>query len=144
LKLGDGDRYQFQSGETALMLAARHNGPAAAGLLIAAGANVHATDAFSSQSALSKSAEEGNSEVAAMLIGAGARLNQTNQYGATPLMLAVANDHLDTVRVLLEAGADVSMIHPISSRSALDTAYLVKNQKIIDLLESAGARKNLS
>jgi len=143
LRLGDGNRYQFRSGETALMLAARHNGPAAVTVLLAAGADVNLQDEFSRQSALAKSAEEGHADITAILIAAGARPNQVDTYGATPLMKAVAEDHPDTVRVLLEAGADVSVIHPISSRSVLDTAYLVKNQDIIALLESAGARKNL-
>ncbi|VDN30902.1 unnamed protein product, partial [Cylicostephanus goldi] len=49
----------------------------------------------------------GHDVTAKVLIDAGSDVNAQNSQGYTPLDLAVAGDHYDTVNVLLEKGAVV-------------------------------------
>lgn len=49
-----------------------------------------------------------------------------NQIGRTALGFAVLNNHIDTAVVLLENGADVDVVDPVSQ-----TAYLILSHMII-------------
>eukprot|EP00315_Gephyrocapsa_oceanica_P010788 CAMPEP_0185301168 /NCGR_PEP_ID=MMETSP1363-20130426/12555_1 /TAXON_ID=38817 /ORGANISM="Gephyrocapsa oceanica, Strain RCC1303" /LENGTH=46 /DNA_ID= /DNA_START= /DNA_END= /DNA_ORIENTATION= len=44
--------------------------------------------------------EEGQLELARLLLEAGAAMNQAPQHGATPLLVACSEGHLDIVRLL--------------------------------------------
>lgn len=43
-------------------------------------------------------------------------MNARNISGSTPLLLAVTEDHLDTVNALLSLGADVNIADNVSTR----------------------------
>lgn len=55
------------------------------------------------RTALHFAAEKGNAEVLTSLVAAGAKVNQPSVCGMTALHLAVWHQHVDAVRVLLQA-----------------------------------------
>jgi ankyrin repeat protein len=115
-------------GETALMWAAAENHSEVAKLLIDAGAEVNATSLVfdfkfrkvasgGTQAIYSKggltallfAARQGSLETARVLIDAGADLNQTEpDFGFTPLLEAIYNDHYDLAGLLVEKGANLN------------------------------------
>src|SRR5262249_14677060 len=124
-------------GETALMTAARTGRIDAVRLLLAHGADVNARDSRRGQTALMWAAAQNNTEVIRTLIAAGADVHvhtasalsgqEGRQPNGTPsqsapvsvfsaspptsftaLMFAIRAGHLNAVRVLLEAGADIN------------------------------------
>ena len=66
------------------------------------------TDAYGESSIL-KASQEGDLAVVKILIDRGVDLNIWNHEGRTPLMLAVANEYVEVVEVLLENKANVNM-----------------------------------
>ncbi len=91
-------------GNTALMFAARVGAVASAELLVAAGADVDAADAWGI-SALALAAHAGNRDVAEFLLAAGADPNAAGA-GFAPLHAAVMHRDEQLVAALLEHGAD--------------------------------------
>lgn len=78
------------------------------------------------------------------LIKEGADVNSVNDYGGTPLMIASKRGHVETVRILLENGADpnIKMNPPRDPRqtgTALHTAAQEANNDIVLLLIEHGA-----
>jgi ankyrin repeat protein len=89
-------------------------------------------------------AESGHTDIVKFLLGKGAKPDVRTcavleQYGGTPLLLAAAKNHLETVGVLIEAGADVNA-HSLTNSTALGCAILKKNREMFDYLFSRGAR----
>jgi ankyrin repeat protein len=113
-------------GQTALMFAAAENQADVAMLLIAAGADVNAKSTFydfnfrkvasggtqavyfrGGVTALLLAARQGAIEAAEVLLGAGADVNLGEpEFGFTPLLDAIYNDHYDLAARLVEKGAD--------------------------------------
>jgi uncharacterized protein len=52
----------------------------------------------------------GDAEAAAVLIKAGAIVNARGEYDQTPIYSAIGKGSLDTVKVLIDAGADLSVV----------------------------------
>ena len=77
-------------------------------LLVEAGANKEATDAYlvHHNTALHCACQCGHLEVVRMLIEAGANKDAKRTDGSAPLHLATTSAHLEVVQVLLEAGAN--------------------------------------
>ena len=112
-------------GQTALMWAVAENHPEVAKLLIAAGADVNVrstlfdfafrkvaaggTQAVYSRgglTALMLAARQGSTECAKVLLDAGADINAAEQdYGFTPLLEAIFNDHYDLAATLVDRKA---------------------------------------
>ncbi|MCA9130340.1 MAG: ankyrin repeat domain-containing protein [Planctomycetales bacterium] len=82
-----------------------------------------------------------NAEGVKSWIQKGADVNAADQFGRTALMVACALDFQpeDTVKVLLEHGADVSLKSP-DGKTALDYAKQRGNTPIVERLLSAGAQ----
>jgi len=111
-------------------------------LLLACIALVIAYQAHQYQnSRLLTAAKNGEVITATSLLRWGARINTTNDTGATPLMIAVAMDHTDMVRTLLEKGADVSR-RSKELHTALHYATAHGTCEIITQLISFGADPN--
>jgi len=110
-------------GETPLMGAARVGRIEAVELLLAAGVDVDAVDAFQHETALMRAAAEGRLAIVDRLLTAGADPNvqarvtalkdrKNADYpsgGFSALMWAVRNGHIDIVRRLVAAGADLDL-----------------------------------
>jgi len=76
-------------------------------------------------------------EVVKELIKAKADVNATNEL-YTALMLASENGHMEVVKVLLAAGADVN-VKSRTGNTALSQATEQGHSEIIELLKKAGA-----
>jgi ankyrin repeat protein len=76
----------------------------------------------------------GHYEAAAVLVRNGANIDRRGCGGFTALLLAVRGGHIETVKLLLEAGADVN-IH--QGEDAFGLAERNKRGAIRELLEKA-------
>ena len=65
----------------------------------------------------------GHSEVVSLFLAFGAPVNGTTRDNVSPLMIAVGRDHLSTVKLLLEAGANVLL----KDKNGFDALYYAKN-----------------
>lgn len=108
-------------------------------LLIAAGADVNATDKGSSP--LSTAAVFGRVEYVRLLLDAGAVPNQQPDGGGhTDLMSAVAGGNLEIVKMFVKAGADKNVLNPILRETALDIAENRDKAEAAAYLRSVGAK----
>lgn len=120
--------------------------------LIAAGADVNATDEDGRPALIVAAGESGNAGVVRALLKAGARVNASDADGDTALTAAVREYlpggdepvrkalHRDpeVIRALLDAGADAKL-RGRDGRTALSLALESGNRDLIGLLEAAGA-----
>lgn len=81
---------------------------------------------------------EGNNELVLKLLERGADPNTSGWNGITPLMYAVDNEHLETVKILVLNGADVNL-KPENGISALISAVMHNNIEISEYLIRHGA-----
>ena len=105
-------------------------------LLIEHGAQIDGRRGYTA-SLLTEALRSGHSGVVAVLLEKGVDPNVTDHGGQTPLMLATSNGDKRSIRVLLAAGADVSVSH--YSGSALARAVRAGDIDIVRLLLSVGA-----
>lgn len=122
-------------GNTPLMIAARERMYDNVKYLVEKGADINVTN-VTGVNALWFTVRNRNFEIAQFLVLQGADPNvQDKRDGLTPLMMAVSSDHVETVKLLLENGADVN----IKSREGkLATYYNFKhNREIYDLINAA-------
>jgi ankyrin repeat protein len=68
-----------------------------------------------------------------LLLKAGASPNQSNRAGTTPLISAVKNGNFDTVKILVENGADIRA-NPQKDNSIFELARKSKSPQILDYL----------
>lgn len=142
-------------GNTALHIAALHDQPAIAALLIANGADVNAQNApqgidVSRITSISKNAH-GDSpltlallsyhhkEMVELLLTHGADPNASDQHG-TPLQLAIERDHADDIELLLANGADPDIT--TWGLTTVGCAVVHGKTKILELLLDYGANPN--
>ncbi len=91
-------------------------------------------DALSRHAALALAAAHGQTAVVALLLHAGEEPNRYNPVGyhahSTPLHQAVAGDHLDMVKLLVERGARLDIRDAIYDGTPLDWAIYLKKDAI--------------
>lgn len=95
------------SGETPLMAAANRGRSEAAKLLIEYDAELNAVESNRGQNALMWATTEGYTQLTALLISHGAEVNARSNSGFTPLLFAARQAHVNIVKLLLDAGANV-------------------------------------
>ena len=106
LKAGASPDSVSEEGQTALMTAARNGRVDVVRALLAAGAKVNAAEEFRGQTALMFAAGEGNTGAADLLLEFGSDLKAKSKAGLTPLLFAVRNNRFETVKYLLQRGAN--------------------------------------
>ena len=128
-------------GTTPLIWAA-HNGDAEIGkLLIAAGANVQATNRYG-VSALIEAATLGDAPMIDALLKAGADPNSTYGAGESPLMLAARTGSITAVKLLIDRGANVNGTDEFKGYTPLLFAATENQPEIAKLLIERGADIN--
>ena len=83
-------------------------------------------------------ARAGDTEGLAELLDAGVPVNLTNAGGDSLLILAAYHAHQDTVRLLVERGADTERVND-RGQTALGAAVFRQDGAIVELLLAAGA-----
>ena len=101
--------------QSAYLLATSEVGedPALLELMLANGADVNAKDSYNG-TGLIRAAHRGYPEIVRRLLDAGIELDHVNRLGWTALLEAIilgdgGDDHIETVRLLVGAGADVNL-----------------------------------
>ena len=106
------------------VLRAARSGDAALKSLLSQGVNINATD------------EDGET---ALMEAADGRNPEVGRDGETALMIAADEGNTETVRLLIQAGANVNA-RDDEGESALDKALDERNHQVAELLRAAGAR----
>ena len=165
LDAGADPNTSLPGGETALMTAARTGIPDTIRALLSRGADVNARDEVHGQTALMWAAAQGNAGAIHVLAELGADVNMRTEdvvqersvrsdgrpdlmkspepTGFSALMFAVRAGHMDAVRALLEAGADVNDTLS-DGQSALVVATANANWELTSYLLDRGADPNLA
>ncbi len=117
---------QNQLGETPLMLAAINNQLDLAKVLIARGADVNREG----WTPLHYAAAKGHREMMRLLLENDAYLDSESANGTTPLMMAAFSNSPLAVKLLLEEGADPTIVNHANA-SALDIALSKENQQSV-------------
>lgn len=128
---------------TPLYVAAGLNGdPVITQMLIAAGANLEARDATRGATVLITASLQGYTDVVRVLLDRGADINARAEKnnGDTALMVSSSKGHVDVVRLLIAHHAEVNAKNE-KGHTALWFADVFKQNEVIPLLKSAGARK---
>jgi ankyrin repeat protein len=153
-------------GETALMMAARTGKRDAVQLLIERHANINAAETLRGTTALMWAAEQGHVEIVQLLLSNGADANAQSRVikpirrnglgfarspngqptgdpmgGLTPLLFAARQGSLETVRVLVAAGADVNKT-AVDGSSPILVAVQNGNYDVARFLLDRGADLN--
>lgn len=81
---------------------------------------------------------DGDTDRLAEAIDAGVPVNLTNEAGDSLLILAAYHDHPDTVRLLLERGADTARVND-RGQTALGAAVFHRSERSVNHLLAAGA-----
>lgn len=136
--------------QTALMYAAENGSFEIVQCLLDSGANVSSRDKAApgeggGQQPLHYAARSKNPRIAELLLSAGANPNALDKSGCTPLVIAIGEQNVPVVRLLVERGADV-LLKPgaKSSFPPLCQASRSKNLEIIEILIARGADINAS
>jgi ankyrin repeat protein len=86
-------------------------------------------------------AREGGADQLAQYVDAGLPPNLTNEKGDTLLILAAYHNHPETVRVLVERGAELDRAND-RGQTALAAAVFRKNAETVNILLAGGADPN--
>ncbi len=117
---------QNRLGETPLMLAAIHNQLDLAKVLISRGADVNREG----WTPLHYAASKGHREMMRLLMENDAYIDSESSNGTTPLMMAAFSNSPLAVKLLLEEGADPTLVNHANA-SALDIALSKENQQSV-------------
>lgn len=119
-----------KNGDTALMIAAYKANREAVSALLAKGAQVNR----SGWTALHYAAAVGDNEIVQTLLDKDADLDAKSPNNTTPIMMAARGDHILTVKLLLDAGADATLKNDVGM-TAIDFAQQNGSKDIVDGLQ---------
>ena len=119
-----------KNGDTALMIAAYKKNRVAVEMLLAKGAKVN-QDGWT---ALHYAAAVGETDIVTLLINKSAELDAPSPNLTTPLMMAARSGNIYTVKVILDAGADINLVNEQGLR-AIDFAKKSGHTQIVEGLQ---------
>lgn len=123
--------------ETPLIIAALSGNGEIVNYLLQRGADINARSA-SGLTALHAAAYAGHAEIISLLVARGAAVNDdSNRFGATPLILAAEENHIDAVSSLLEHGAYINAVE-INGINATSKAGWREHWDMLKLLLAKG------
>lgn len=125
---------------TALMVAAAYNKVEMVRYLINHGADVNLATYHGT--ALSITAWRGSADIARILLQNGANPNVVVIDGYTPLIIAAFNGKAEIIELLIEFGAKIEYVHPVTSYTALTTATYYGQKDAALALIKLGANVN--
>lgn len=138
LEQGADPNIRDRAGLTALMLAV--GDPAKLTLLLEQGANVNAVSAAGRTALTLAAAQRRALPAVKLLLRQGAQVNQQDENGYTALLWAARQGDVETLRLLLERGADTQVrvrkgaVPPETGANALDLACSSRNAEAVKLL----------
>ena len=132
------DTKDYNTGETALHIVVKRRDMTWLGFLLAKGAKPDARDA-QGNTPLGLAAQLGFSDGVQLLLAARAAVDLDNNGGETPLIYAVHNRDLATVRLLLAAGANPNRPDHIAGKSAHD--YAAEDRRAAAVLKAIDEAK---
>ncbi|MGC1457896.1 MAG: ankyrin repeat domain-containing protein, partial [Steroidobacteraceae bacterium] len=109
--------------------------------LLAAGADVRATNAYG-VNAMQLAADASNTELIRVLLKAGADANSPNQDGETALHLVARAGNVEAAKLLLRAGAEVDPHESFGGQTPLMWATARRHPDMVELLADKGADVN--
>jgi ankyrin repeat protein len=128
-------------GSTPLQWAVFRGDIAQAKQLLAAGADVKATNAYG-VNAMQLAADASNTELVRLLLKAGADPNSANQDGETALHLVARAGNVEAAKLLLNAGAEVDARESFGGQTPLMWAAARRHPEMVELLAAKGADVN--
>ncbi len=129
-------------GSTALHWAAYNGQPEMVRVLLAAGADVHATSRLGGLTPLMMAAKAGDAAVVKLLVDAKSDVVTPNANGTTPLMFAAGAGNAEALRLLLDRGAAVNAVDVTNGQTALMFAAAQGRTEAVRLLLSRKADAN--
>jgi ankyrin repeat protein len=128
-------------GSTPLQWAVYHDDAAEVQKLLAAGADVKATNAYG-VNAMQLAGETANPAVIQMLLKAGADVESPNAEGQTVLMSVARAGNLEAAALLIKRGANVNAAESFGGQTALMWAAARHHPAMVELLAANGADVN--
>ena len=126
-------------GTTPLMMAAATGQEKTVDLLLSKGADPHLKN-FMGRNLLHAAAEGGNSSIVMRALSCDIDINSKDDCSATPLIIAVKQNHIEVVKYLLQKGADISLTTEDKKRNALHIASPEGSVAVIEMLLSYDLR----
>jgi ankyrin repeat protein len=131
-------------GMTALHWAAMNGDVELTEMLVYAGANVRATTRLGTYTPLYLASQQGHARVIQALVKAGADVKAGTPNGTMPLMVAAASGDVDSVRTLLDNGAEINGRDGVRWQTPVMYAAANNRAAVIELLASKGADLTLT
>lgn len=129
----------------ALRKASEHGLKTIVALLLDVGAEVNGKDTNNNYTALHYAARHGRTSITKLLLDCGAEVDALNDSKNTPLGMAAAGGHSDTVTLLVDRGANINQKYYFSvyyEMTILDGAYVNRRSKVMKTLITLGADVN--
>ena len=127
-------------GTTPLMVAAAKGEEKTVDLLLSKGADPYLKN-FIGRNLLHAAAEGGNTSIVKSMLSCGIDIDsKDDESSATPLIIAVKENHVEVVKYLLQKGADISLTTESNKRNALHIASQYGSVEAMEMLLSYDLR----
>jgi len=120
-----------------------HRNPEVVQFLVESGADLELTDNRNKTTVLMVASSQGQIDLVTYLLSRDVEVNALSAHGETALAFAASHGDTEVAKLLIEHGADVNVVSPISGRTALHTSAADGYLEFVQLLLENGADPNL-